>query len=420
LGGIISGSEAGSNSSSDDSEMDNASTIADNPIIISNGQILSRALLLDPSLLLSAKQAIQNNTNNDPILQSSIEELLSQANLFLSLRPRSVIEKGEIPVSNDKHDFLSLAPYRWPDPDEPDGLPYINIDGKLNPEVNSIPDKKNLDEMIYRVKILSLAYYFTNYPQYASKAGDLLRVWFLNNSTAMNPNLQYAEVVRGENNNNGTMRGILHGKYLPDLTDAIRLIQNSSSWSKQDQQGMEHWFSKYLDWLLHSEHGKEERRQHNNHGTWYRVQASAIALFLDKTAIAKSLMHDVGDELIVLQIEPDGSLSREIGRRNSLDYSTFNVLGLFRLATLGEKLGIDLWDYKTTDGAGLQKALDYLLPSLLGKETWPHSQLKLIDRKNMVDLLCRAAIHYVNNQSYPQACKSASTMETNAAYSHPP
>ena len=55
----------------------------------------------------------------------------------------------------------------------------------------------------------------------------------------MNPNLQYAEVVRGENNNNGTMRGILHGKYLPDVIDAIRLIQHSPSWSKQDQQGME-------------------------------------------------------------------------------------------------------------------------------------------------------------------------------------
>ena len=283
MGGIISGSEARSNSWTDNSGIGNASTTAGNPISISNGQLLSRAILLDPSILLPAKQAFQNNTDTDPILQNSIEQLLSQANSFLSLRPNSVIEKNEIPASGDKHDFLSLAPYRWPDPNEPDGLPYVNIDGKLNPEVYSIPDKRNMDDMVYRVKILSLAYYFTNNPQYASKAVDLLRVWFLNNSTSMNPNLQYAEVVRGEDNNNGTMRGILHGKYLPDLTDVLRLIQHSPSWSKQDQQGMEIWFSKYLDWLLHSEHGKEERRQLNNHGTWYRVQASAIALFLNKT-----------------------------------------------------------------------------------------------------------------------------------------
>ena len=341
--------------------------------------------------------------------------MLLQANSFLSLRPTSVIEKDEIPASGDKHDFLSLAPYRWPDPDKPDGLPYVNYDGKLNPEVYSVPDKKNMDDMVYRVKILSLAYFFTDNPQYASKAEELLRVWFLNNSTGMNPNLQYAEVVRGENNNNGTMRGILHGKYLPDLIDAIRLLQHSSSWSKQDQQGMELWFSKYLNWLMYSEHGEEERRQPNNHGTWYRVQASAIALSLNETDIAKFLLRDVWNELISRQIEPDGSLHYEVDRKNSLDYSTFNVLGLFRLATIGERLGIDLWNHKTPEGAGLQKTLDYLLPSLLNKETWPHSQIKLIDRKNMVDLLCRAAIHYQNNLSYTQACESASKKDINVA-----
>ena len=418
--GIILSPETRSTSGTDDSKRVNSGAINANPILISNGQILSRALLLDSSIILAAKQAVQNGTNNDLVMQNAIEQLLSQANSFLSLRPTSVIEKNEIPASGDKHDFLSLAPYRWPDPSEPDGLPYINYDGKLNPEVYSIPDKKNMDDMVYRVKILSLAYYFTDNPLYADKAAELLRYWFLNNSTGMNPNLQYAEVVRGENNNNGTMRGILHGKYLPDLTDAIRLIQHSPFWSKLDQQGMELWFSKYLDWLIHSDHGEEERRQLNNHGTWYRVQVSAIALFLNKTEIARYLLQDVGDELIKQQIEPDGALRREINRKNSLDYSTFNVLGLFKLASMGEHLGIDLWNYTTPEGAGLQKALDYLLPSLLNKETWPHPQFKLIDRKNMVDLLCRAAIHYQGNQSYIQACNTASTKDIDVALSHPP
>jgi hypothetical protein len=420
FGCFISSPEARSTSGTDNGIRVNPSSINPNPIVLSNGQILSRALLLEPSIILSAKQEVQNGTNNGLVLQDSIVQLLSQANSFLSLRPTSVIENGEIPASDDKHDFLSLAPYRWPDPDKPDGLPYVNYDGKLNPEVHSVPDKKNIDDMVYRVKILSLAYFFTENPQYASKAVELLRVWFLNNSTGMNPNLQYAEVVRGENNNNGTMRGILHGKYLPDVIDSIRLIQRSPSWSKQDQQGMELWFSKYLDWLMYSEHGDEERRQPNNHGTWYRIQASAIALFLNKTEIATSLLRDVWDELISQQIEPDGSLHYEINRKNSLDYSTFNVLGLFRLATMGEQLGIDLWNRKTSEGAGLQKTLDYLLPSLLGKETWPHSQIKLIDRKNMVDLLCRAAIHYQNNQTYTQACESVSKKDINVALSHPP
>jgi Alginate lyase len=164
---------------------------------------------------------------------------------------------------------MSLAPYRWPDATKPTGLPYVGHDGRLNPEVYSVPDKKNMEDMIYMVKILSLAYYFTNNPNYASKAEEMLRVWFLNNSTYMNPNLQYAEVIRGENN--GTMRGILHGKYLPEVIDAIRIIRNSPNWSNEDQKGMELWFTKYLDWLMNSEHGQEEKRQRNSHGTWYRV-----------------------------------------------------------------------------------------------------------------------------------------------------
>jgi Alginate lyase len=415
--GIVSGIKGDLLSWADQNKNANNSSKIQDPITLSNGKILSLAFSLDPSLLSTAKQKVKNG-NDDPILQNSIQELLFQADSFISLRPTSVLEKNEIPPSGNKHDFMSLAPYRWPDPTKPTGLPYVGYDGRVNPEVYTITDKKNMEDMIYRVKILALAYYFTDNPKYASRAEEILRVWFLNNSSYMNPNLQYAEVIRGENN--GTTRGILHGKYLPDVIEAIRLIRNSPQWSKEDQQGMELWFTKYLDWLINSEHGQEERRQRDNHGTWYRVQVLAIALFLNKTEVAKSSLLDLGDKFILQNIESDGSQSREIHRKNSLDYSTFNLLGLFKLASLGEHFGIDLWKYRTPEGVGLQKALDYILPSLLNKETWPYPQFKQIDRKNMVDLLCRAATHYQNSQLYRQACNSASKNDINITLSFPP
>ena len=37
----------------------------------------------------------------------------------------------------DKHDYLSFGSYWWPDPDKPDGLPYIRRDGGVNPESQS-------------------------------------------------------------------------------------------------------------------------------------------------------------------------------------------------------------------------------------------------------------------------------------------
>ena len=106
----------------------------------------------------------------------------------------------QLPPTDNKHDYLSLSPYYWPDPTKPNGLPYIIHAGIVNPQVYSIPDKQNLEDMVHRTKVLSLAYRFTNNPTYASKAAKLLQVWFLDNDTHMNPNLQYAEMVTGKNN----------------------------------------------------------------------------------------------------------------------------------------------------------------------------------------------------------------------------
>jgi hypothetical protein len=110
----------------------------------------------------------------------------------------------------------------------------------------------------------------------------------------------------------------------------------------------------------------------------------------------------------------------ELKRINSMDYSIFNLLGLFKLASVGQHLGIDLWNYKTSKGVGLQEALDYLLPYVEKKQTWPHSQAEPVNTKNLVDLLCRAAMHYKNNKSYIQACKSASTEQIDISRTFPP
>jgi hypothetical protein len=39
---------------------------------------------------------------------------------------------------------MSLAPYWWPDPKSPNGLPYIRRDGERNPEIKQITDHAQL------------------------------------------------------------------------------------------------------------------------------------------------------------------------------------------------------------------------------------------------------------------------------------
>ena len=54
----------------------------------------------------------------------------------------------------------------------------------------------------------------------------------------MNPNLKYAETVRGKSN--VYPAGIMVGRNLTDVIDAIGLIQDSSAWTKEIRQVLYH------------------------------------------------------------------------------------------------------------------------------------------------------------------------------------
>ena len=112
----------------------------------SNDKLLPRTIILDPLLLVTLKETI-NGSKNNTILKHSLKQLVLEANSFLTKKPTSVVDKDELPPSGDIHDFFSLAPYRWPYPSKKDGLPYIGRDGLTNPEIYSISDKKNLDDI---------------------------------------------------------------------------------------------------------------------------------------------------------------------------------------------------------------------------------------------------------------------------------
>lgn len=351
---------------------------------------------------LPLKQDIKDNT--DLIVARSIKELVAMADLYLVEEPVSVMEKERIAPSGDKHDFLSLAPFRWPDYTKPTHVPYIYRDGEINPEIFSVPDRSNLARMIEMVKILGAAYYFTDNILYASKASELLRVWFLNNNTRMNPNLQFAELVTGKNN--GTSSGIIAANYFPVVLDSISMIHDSPAWTDEDERGIKLWFEKYLDWLLNSKFGKKESKRLNNHGTWYDVQTSSIAMFLDKPEIVKKIIKNNIETQIAVKIQANGSQTFESPRQRSLDYYIFNLQGFFLLAKIGEYFDTNLWDYMTPEGGGLHVALDYLLPYATSMETWPLKQIKPIKTEALNILLCQAVVHYKDNEHYLQALRS--------------
>ena len=113
----------------------------------------------------------------------ALERLRAEADKALKAKPHSVMEKARMPPSGDKHDYLSLAPYSWPDPAKADGLPWINRDGQVNPESREGTDSGALGRLCSDVETLALAYRLTQQEPYAAKAATLLRVWFLDPAT---------------------------------------------------------------------------------------------------------------------------------------------------------------------------------------------------------------------------------------------
>jgi hypothetical protein len=355
------------------------------------------------SLSRAGLQQIKSSVAAGKIGDPSVVQLRSDADSALQQAPLSVTAKTIEPPSGDKHDYLSLAPYWWPDLTMPDGLPYIRRDGQVNPEIQHLQDHKHMDRVISAAHTLAMAYYVFGVESYAEHAARLLRGWFLDPQTQMNPNLEFAQGVRGHNTGRGT--GLIETRGLYRLVDAIGLLKGSKSWTAADQNGMEEWCGKFLDWMMHSQNGKDEAAAKNNHGTYYDVQVASLALFVGKPEIARSILQSAREKRIALQIEPDGRQPLELERTKALGYSTMNLAGLFELGLLGENVGVDLWNFRTQDGRSIRKALDFLLPFVSGEKKWPYEQIAEYNVREISPLLAIAAVKFKDVRYQDMAIK---------------
>lgn len=306
--------------------------------------------------------------------------------------PYSVVKKDAVPASGDKHDYLSLAPYWWPNPDSADGLPYIRRDGERNPEIYKIRNRLDLGDMSDAVDTLAVAYYVTGDDAFASGATKLLRTWFLDPNTRMNPNLNYGQAIRGINEGRG--EGLIETRSFVRIVDAIGLLSGSAAWTTDDQRGLEDWFSQFVKWMQESENGREEAAAKNNHGTYYDVQLASYALFLRNNELAHEVLQSAGEKRIAVQVLPDGRQPLELVRTKAWSYSVGNLAGLMTLARLGENVDVDLWNFKAGDGGSIRAALDYLVPYGIGEQKWPHKQINGFEPEMLHTLLRKAAAKY--------------------------
>jgi hypothetical protein len=368
-----------------------------------------KMVFLDRARLENVKSLYKQGS---PQVAKQVSMLQGQAEEALSTEQPTVMTKSFVPPSGDKHDYVSLGPYWWPNPDTEDGLPYIRRDGVRNPEIQSF-DASSHGKLQTFVRRLALAYFFTGEQRYAAKAATMLHTWYVDPATRMNPNLNFAQMIPGLSAGRGI--GLIETRHLGYLLDFVSLLTTAEAWSKELDDSLLAWFQDYFHWLLHSKNGQDESKEPNNHGAYYDVQAASLALHLGEKDVAANILNLIPEKRYFKHIEPDGKQPRELARTLSLSYSMMNLIGLMDLARLGESIGLDLWHASSDDGRSLRAALDFLAPYAAGSLEWPYRQIKPAETDRVFELYRKAANAYGERQ-YERIAARAGDDENEGAW----
>jgi hypothetical protein len=332
---------------------------------------------------------------------------MAAAEAALSAGPFSVMQKAALPPSGDRHDFMSLGTYWWPDPARPDGRPYLRRDGEVNPQIEDF-DRPRLSQMADAVSTLAMAAHLSGDGRFAPRAALLLRTWFVDPATRMNPHLRYGQAIPGICE--GRCIGIIDTECLARVADGVTLLEAQGAWSGSDRRALRDWLTAYLDWLVTSPLGMAEAEERNNHGTCYDVQVVALALHLGRMDLAQAVLARVGERRIAVQIEADGRQPLELARTKAWTYSLKNLFALLNLAGWAGQLGIDLWGYRSGGGGSIAQALEWMIPYALGERPWTHPEIGGFTGAHLFPALMRAG-QMPNGERYREALKSADVSE---------
>ncbi|HTB85031.1 MAG TPA: alginate lyase family protein [Candidatus Sulfotelmatobacter sp.] len=296
------------------------------------------------------------------------DRILRAADAALQLEPITITKWHSNLSEGGTNDFYSNADYFWPDPKKPDGLPYINRDGESNPN-NFWQHRMAMRNLRDAVAALAAAYKVTGEERYAVKAAELLRVFFLDPQTRMNPNLQYAQAVPGSSP--GRSWGIIDGLHLIEIPPAITAMEKSPAFTPALTDGLKQWFQAMSDWMMTSTNGRAEATAHNNHAVAYWLQIACYARFTGDEAKLADCRRQFKEVFVPVQMTTNGSFPLELARTKPYGYSIFQLDNMVALCQVLSTPSDDLWKYELPDGRGIRVAVAYLYPFLADKSKWP-------------------------------------------------
>jgi len=323
------------------------------------------------ALLLISSIGLASGAKNklvDKVLDAERIRIDSLITVYWNEPVQSVTDTFCIRSAGSKHDFYSEGDYWWPNPENPDG-PYIRKDGWSNPN-NFSAHRHAMVKMSRMVGAFTSAYLLTGDEKYAAKAMDHLRAWFITDSTAMSPNMLYAQAINGLYTGRGI--GLIDGLHLVEVARSASLLEQSKAVSDVEIVKLKKWFSDFLNWMQTHEYGKSEMSQTNNHGTCWAVQAAAFAQFTGNDSVTAFCANRYKTVFLPDQMNLDGSFPLELKRTKPYGYSLFNIDAMSVLVQILSSEENNYWNYETPDGKGMEQGLKFIYPYIVNKMDWPH------------------------------------------------
>jgi hypothetical protein len=296
------------------------------------------------------------------------ERILRAAQVAVALEPPTITAFRAKHSTGGPNDYFSHADYYWPDPTKTNGLPYISRDVESNP-ANFNAHRMAMRNLRDAVTALGAAYKLTGEERYAGKAAQMLRVFFLDQTTRMNPHLEYAQATLGRAP--GRSYGIIDALHLAEIPPAIVAMERSPSFTPETLTGLKKWFAELSEWMVTSKNGKEEAAAKNNHSVAYFLQLASFARFTGDAAKLAECRRQFKEIFVPNQMAVDGSFPLELKRTKPYGYSIFQLDNLATLCQVLSTPDDNLWEFELPDGRGMRKAMAYLYPFLADKSKWP-------------------------------------------------
>lgn len=363
------------------------STSSQFEVKVNPDEILS--IRYDDELMREAKAAYHAK---DPVFMElfTVYQKAAEQN-YMNAEAGSVTKNiGFIPPSGDPRDFATLSPYWWPDPDTDDGTPYIRNDGVRNPQIYEFPGYMLAPAMYNGTENLAFLYFITGDEKYAAKAAELLRAWFLDPETGMNPNIVFAQFVPGMKRIRGT--GLLAARLtVCAALNAATMMEKSESWTDEDEAQMQDWAKAFLYWMEYSTHGQEEHKGGNNHALWYEANREVIALYTKDYDHLADIILKYQVPHLSRQVAADSTMPHEVARTLGLDYMSYALNAVTQTVIVARKIGMDdLISPVGPNGRSIQWALDFTIRYWQQPDQWPFMQIKPIFEANIPRMLHQA------------------------------